>query len=90
MTAKTMLVLCAAVVVCCFCIGMIGNEAYAQADSSSSKAIDKDLATKKGVSNSLASGKKDKDKDGAAGPSKVQMGVGIGSCVVAFVVMKYL
>ena len=69
MAAKRILVLCAAVVVCCFTIGMLADEAHAQSDSDSAKAI---------------------DKDAGPGPTKLQMAVGIGSCVVAFVVMKWL
>lgn len=86
MTAKTMLVLCAAVVFCCISIGMMANEAYAQGGSS--KSIDKELSQRRGVSGSLASGKK--DKGDSRNPTPLQMGVGIGSCVVAFVVLKYL
>ena len=90
MTAKKkILILCAAVVVCCFAIGMLPDEAHAQSDSDSAKAIDKDRATKKGVRNSLANGKKD-DEDAGPGPTKLQMGVGLGSCAVAFIVWKWL
>lgn len=79
MTTKSKLILCAAVVVCCVCIGMIGNEAYAQGD----------MASRQGIGGSLASGSKE-NKDDSRTPSKLQMGVGIGSCFVAFIVIKYL
>ena len=85
MTTKSKLIVFATVVVCCLCIGMIGNEAYAQGSSS----LDKDMASRKGVSDSLASGGKENNDDSRI-PSRLQMGVGIGSCVVAFVVLKYL
>ena len=89
MTAKRILVLCAAVVVCCFVIGMLADEVHAQGDSDSAKAIDKDRATKQGVRNSLANGKKE-DEDAGPGPTKLQMVLGLGSCGVAFVVWKWL
>ena len=85
MTTKSKLIVFATVVVCFICIGMIGNEAYAQGTSS----LEKDIASRKGVSGSLASGGKE-NKDASRNPSRLQMGVGIGSCVVAFVVLKYL
>ena len=89
MTAKRMLALCAALVVLCLAMGMMPEEAYAQGDSDSAKAIDKDRASKKGVRYSLASGKDDEDDDGLA-PSKAQMAVGLGSFIVMIIVVKWL
>ena len=88
MTAKKILILCAAVAVCFLVIGMIGNEAYAQAKPGGNTSVDRDIQSRRGVRESLTTSK-DKEDDGK-GPTKVQMGVGIGSCVVAFIVMKYL
>ena len=85
MTTKSKLIMFATVVVCVICIGMIGNEAYAQGSSS----LDKDMASRQGISESLANGSKENNDDSRT-PSRLQMGVGIGSCVVAFVVLKYL
>lgn len=87
MTAKRMLALCAAIVVLCLAMGMMPEEAYAQGDSDSAKAIDKDRASKKGVRNSLASGK---DDDDSLNPSKAQMAVGVGSFIVMIIVVKWL
>ena len=89
MTVKRMLALCAALVILCLTIGMMPDEVYAQNDSDSAKAIDKDRATKKGVRNSLASGKKGDDEDNL-NPSKAQMAVGIGSFIVMIIVVKWL
>ncbi len=89
MTVKRMLALCAVVVVLCLTLGMMPDTVHAQTDTDASKAIDKDLATKKGVRNSLAGGKKDDDDDDLK-PSKAQMVLGIGSFVVMIIVVKWL
>ncbi len=84
-----MLALCATLVVLCLTMGMMPEMVYAQGDSDATKAIDRDSATKKGVRNSLASGKKDDDDDGL-NPTKAQMALGIGSFIVMIIVVKWL
>jgi len=84
-----MVALCAVVVVLCLTLGMMPDTVYAQFDSDAAKAIDKDRATKKGVRNSLASGKEGDDDDDLK-PSKAQMALGIGSFVVMIIVVKWL
>ncbi len=89
MTAKRMLGLCAALVVLCLAIGMMPDEVYAQNDSAAANAVDKDRATKKGVRDSLADGRKKSD-DEPGPPNKAQMAVGIGSFIVMIIVVKWL
>jgi len=91
MSAQRFLALCALCIVFCFAFGVLSDTAaYAQNDSDSTKAIDKDRATKKGVSNSLASGNPNEEEGEGAGPTKVQMGLGFGSLVVMYIVVKWL
>ena len=90
MTVKRMLALCAVLVVLCLTIGMMPDEVYAQTDSDSAKAIDKSSASKKGVRNALAGGKKEDDDKDNLSPSKAQMAVGIGSFIVMIIVVKWL
>lgn len=86
MALKTILTVCALTVVFCLAMGVVADAAHAQ-DSGDAKSSDKKVAQKKGVKNSLAtSGPKDDSK----GPNKAQVTVGIGSCVVAFIVFKWL
>ena len=74
----------------CLTLGMVPGTVHAQTDTDASKAIDKDLATKKGVRNSLAGGKKDDDEEDERKPSKAQMALGLGSFVVMIIVVKWL
>lgn len=63
------------------------DDAHAQAeDGKADKTHDKKQATKKGVSGALADGR---DAEGE-GPSKLQMGIGIGSFIVMIIVVKWL
>ncbi|PCJ65038.1 MAG: hypothetical protein COA73_03155 [Candidatus Hydrogenedentota bacterium] len=78
-----------AVVLCvmlCVAMGAMSTEAFAQ-DSNATKAVDKDLANKRGISASLASGADDEESDG---PTKMQMGLGVGSIFVMIIVVKWL
>ena len=90
MTVKRMLALCAVLVILCLTIGMMPDGVYAQTDSDAAKAIDKDRATKKGVRNSLASGKKRDEDEDSLNPSKAQMAIGVGSFIVMIIVVKWL
>ncbi len=54
------------------------------AEKKSTKAMDKNKATKRGVKGALA---ESKDKEG---PSSLQIGVGVGSVFVAYAVVKWL
>lgn len=89
MSTRKLLALCALCVLFCFAFGLVSDVAFAQKDSDSAKAIDKDRATKKGVANSLASGNKD-DEEEDLGPTKGQMFLGAGSFVVMIIVVKWL
>jgi hypothetical protein len=78
-----------AIVLClvlCVAIGAMTTDAHAQ-DSKQTKSFDKGAAGKKGVGASLASG--DGEDDGE-GPSKLQMGLGVGSIFVMIIVVKWL
>ena len=91
MTKKKLLALCTLCALLCFAFGVLSGTVFAQGDSDSAKAIDKDRATKKGVSNSLASGKKEKEgDDGPSPPTKPQMALGAGSFIVMIIVVKWL
>ena len=76
MTAKRMIVLCAAVLVFCFVLGLLSDDAYAQGDP-----------TKRGT-DSLASGNPNEGK--GTPPTKVQMALGVGSFIVMIIVVKWL
>ena len=67
--------------------GLTSEPAYAQGDSKAARNIDKEVAQRRGVSGSLAKGKIAEE---GAGPNKTQMAVGIGSCVVMIIVVKWL
>ncbi|MEK7794897.1 MAG: hypothetical protein AAB353_10220 [Candidatus Hydrogenedentota bacterium] len=73
-------------ILACFLIGVMTDAVHAQ-DKKTTKGTDKKLANKKGVSNSLA---KKKDDDGTEGPSKLKMGIGVGSIFVMIAVVKWL
>lgn len=88
MTLKRTLALCAALVVLCLTLGMLPDEAYAQSDSGSAQAIDRDLVTKQSVRDSMAGIEKEEDDDG--GPSRTQMALGVGSVIVMIIVVKWL
>ena len=67
--------------------GMFSEVAYAQNDSKAARTVDKEVAQRRGVSGSLAKGQIAEE---GAGPNKTQMAVGIGSCVVMIIVVKWL
>lgn len=75
-------------VMSCLCVAMFTPVTFAQ-DSKEIKKNDKNSATKFGVEDSLASGDDD-DEDPSGKPTKFQMGLGLGSIPVAYIVMKYL
>ena len=84
-------------VIACLMIGAITPDAYAQnnqnniGDSDASRSVDKDRATKTGVGGALADGSEDALIGGEGdGPSRLQMGLGLGSCVVMVMVVKWL
>ena len=87
MTTKRIASICAICVIIALSLTLFAAIADAQ-DSSGAKASDKKVAQKRGVSGALASSD-DKDDDGT-GPSRLQMGVGLGSIFVMIGVMKYL
>jgi hypothetical protein len=76
--------LCALLVLC---LGILAETAHAQNDSDAAKTVDKSIAQRKGVSGSLAKGKIAEE---GSGPNATQMAIGIGSCVVMIIVVKWL
>ena len=88
MTVKRVLAVCAVCAILCMTLGIFSQVADAQ-DSSAAKSVDRDLAMRRGVSGSLASGDK-QDEDKGKGPTKPQMAVGIGSFIVMIIVVKWL
>ena len=84
MTTKRLAAICAICVIIALSLTLFAAIADAQ-DSSGAKTSDKKVAQRSGVSGALA-----EDKDDADGPSKLQMGVGVGSIFVMIGVMKYL
>ncbi|MFP6581800.1 MAG: hypothetical protein VCD00_04520 [Candidatus Hydrogenedentota bacterium] len=88
MNAHKLLAIMGLCVMCCLCVGMFTPVTFAQ-DNNEIKKNDKNSATKFGVSDSLASGDDD-DEDATGKPTRFQMGLGLGSIPVAYIVMKYL
>ena len=76
-------VMCA---VLCLSLALFTEDAQAQ-DSNESKNSDKKIAQRRGISGSLAA--PDDDDDGE-GVTKTQMWLGLGSCAVMWIVVKYL
>lgn len=91
MNAKRLWVVLALCVLVLLSVSVFTETANAQFNSDSNeeaaKSSDKKVSQRKGVEGSLADGGGLSD---ASGASKVQMALGIGSCVVAFIVVKYL
>ena len=77
MTAKRMIILCAAVVVICLGVGLLPDDAYAQGS-----------ASRRGVSDSLAGGNPNEGK--GTPPTKTQIALGVGSFIVMIIVVKWL
>ena len=79
--------LCAMLILC---IGVFVDMAQAQAKDTknAAKKVDKDLAKRKGVSGSLAKGKKGEELPDKATPT--QMAIGVGSIFVMIAVLKWL
>ena len=92
MTKSKVLALCTLCALFCFTLGVFSDTVFAQNDSDSARAIDKDRATKKGVKNSLASGKKNTPVPGEVdpNPTKPQMALAVGSFIVMIIVVKWL
>ncbi len=72
----------------CLGIGIFVDNANAQNDSGAAKRVDKGIANKRGVAASLKTVKKGDEAPKRATP--VQMAIGVGSCFVAFIVVKWL
>lgn len=86
MTAKRIIVLCAALVVFCFGLGSLPDDVYAQGDSASSTSNDDGLPTVQG----LARRNLNEEEDKGTPPTKVQMALGIGSFIIMIIVVKWL
>lgn len=87
MVVKSLLAIALICVALCICMAGFTDIAHAQ-DSSDAKSSDKKVSQKRGVSGSLAGPKEDDGEP--AGPNSVQVALGVGSCVVAFIVFKWL
>lgn len=85
MTRKKLLAVLTLCAMMLLMVGLTSEAAYAQ-DSAATKSVDKNVANRRGVSDSLAKKKEDDGK----GPNKTQMAVGIGSIFVMIIVMKWL
>lgn len=73
-------------------IGVMTPDTHAQlktGDSDASRSVDKDRATKRGVSGALADGSEEDLVEGD-GPTKLQMALGLGSIPVMIIVVKWL
>lgn len=73
-------------IVCALCLSfaLVADTAHAQ--ESVAKGADKEIASKKGVAQSL--GNKDIEEDKL--PGKFEVGLGLGSCIAMVAVMKWL
>ncbi len=89
----------------CVTVSLFTLDASAQGDSAGTKNNDKDLATKRGVADSLASptGKREvfdadtgrmvtvgEDEVDPNKPTPLKMAIGLGSIPVAYIVLKFL
>lgn len=84
MTAKRIIVLCAAIVVLCIALGSLSDDVYAQRDSAFAEGGGKDLIQRTG----LATGNPNEGK--GVPPTKVQMAIGVGSFIIMIIVLKWL
>ena len=76
----TCLRLTAVALVLCLAMGFLATDAYA------ASGADKEMATKKGVADSLGTKEFEEDKL----PGMFEIGIAAGSCVALIAVMKYL
>lgn len=79
----TIVVMCLLIVLI---LTLVTTPAYAQKGDKDSLGADKDLASRKGISGSLATKQFDKDKL----PGKWKIGFAIGSVITAIAVVKWL
>ena len=87
MTIQKVLAILGLCAMACLAVGIFVDNAHAQGDSKATKRVDKGIANKRGVSDSLKTVNKDEAPKRA---TPVQMAIGIGSCFVAFIVVKWL
>lgn len=81
--AVTVVIVCLLITII---IAVVTTPAYAQKGDKDSLGADKDLASRKGISGSLATKQFDKDKL----PGKWKIGFAIGSVITAIAVVKWL
>ena len=86
MAGKRWLVRVVVCAVLCALLVLVAGEAAAQDRSTSD--LDKGLSQKRGVSDSLASGKIGPDE--SKGPNKLQVFLGVGSIFVMIAVVKWI
>ena len=89
MKTKRIAAICAICVIIALSLTLFAAIADAQ-DSSGAKSTDKSVGQKRGVGGALTTRADDTKDDDTDGPSKLQMGVGVGSIFVMIGVMKYL
>jgi hypothetical protein len=87
MTARKIFAILGILAVLCLSIGIFADTAHAQGDSGATKRVDKGIAEKKTVSDSLKTVKKEDAKPGA---TPIQMAIGVGSIFVMIAVVKWL
>lgn len=96
MTSKTIMMVCA-VMLAVALVFAFADTAAAQADdqitgdTSELKSKDKELSQKRTVNDSLSNRKLGgEEAEEGGGPTRLQMGIGIGSCFVMIAVVKWL
>lgn len=85
MNARPILLVLGLLVAFALFVGLTADTAFAQ--EKVNKSADKNIAQKKGISGSLQTSKPEEEADG---PSKLQMGIGVGSIFVMIAVVKWL
>lgn len=89
MTTQKLLALCTLCAILCLALGMFAHVAHAQNDSNAAKDFDKVTARKTTVGEALSTEEPTKKGD-KSGPTPVQMAIGVGSVIVAIIVVKWL
>lgn len=95
MTSKTVMLICVALLAVALVFAFT-DTAAAQADdqvtgdTANLKSTDNDLSQKRTVNDSLANRKLGGEEAEEGGPTRLQMGIGLGSCVVMIAVVKWL
>lgn len=87
MSSRMLLVAVAILLAVALCFAF-SQDAAAQGDTDGVKTVDKKVAQKRGVQQSL--GNRELGGEEATAPTKAQMMLGVGSCFVMVAVVKWL